>query len=101
MSFSWYELMWIPGTLLGVSIGCLGAFVGVQASRGKLRPSALRSMLAMTAVSAVFLLTGIATLAAGQPRWIWYGFLLPGLIGVVGLGCNLPSVMKRVREQSP
>ncbi|MFL6231082.1 MAG: hypothetical protein ACJ741_20080 [Pyrinomonadaceae bacterium] len=98
MSIPWYALMWLPGTLLGVTIGGLGAFVGVCASRGKLPPSALKLMLAMLAVSAAFLVVGVAALAMSQPWGVWYGFLLPGLIGLVVLGANLPVVKKRIRE---
>ena len=100
MSIPWYALMWLPGTLLGVGIGLFGGYVGVQASRGKLRPKALRLMLAMLAVSAVFAAGGVAALAAGQPRWVWYGLLLPGVIGLTSLGANLPVVMKLLREQT-
>ena len=100
MSIPWYALMWIPGTLLGITIGVLGSFIGVRASRGKLRPSALKLMLAMMAVSAIFMVIGVATLAMGQPWGMWYGFLLPGLIGLVVLGANLPVVKKRIQEQS-
>ena len=99
MSDSWPALMWLPGTLLGVGLGVLGACLGVQASRGELRRSAVRLMLAAGAVSAVFVLVGVAALAAGQPRGLWYGFLLPGLIGLVAVGANLPVVMKRLRER--
>ncbi len=99
MSVPWYTLMWIPGTLLGVAIGILGSFIGVQASRGRLRPSALRLMLGMMAVSAAFLAVGVASLVMNQPWGVWYGFLLPGLIGLAVLGANLPVVKRRIREQ--
>ena len=100
MPDTWDTLMWLPGTLLGVAVGILGAFVGVQASRGKLRPSTLRLMLAALAASAVLILAGVVTLAAGQPRGVWYGLLLPGLIVSVSIGANLPMVVRRLREQS-
>jgi len=99
MSDTWSSLMWLPGTLLGVGIGLLGAFIGVQASRERLRRGAVRLMLAAAAVSAIFVLAGVAALAAGWPRGLWYGLLLPGVIGSVAVGANLPVVMKRLREQ--
>ena len=100
ISIPWYALMWLPGTLFGVGLGLFGGFVGVQASRGKLRPRVMRLMLALMAVSAVFAAGGVAALAAGQPRGVWYGLLLPGVIGLTSLGANLPVVMKLVREQT-
>ncbi|HEV2707878.1 MAG TPA: hypothetical protein VGV59_18305 [Pyrinomonadaceae bacterium] len=99
MSIHWDALMWIPGTLLGVSIGILGSFIGIQASRGKLRQSALKLMLAMMAVSAILMVVGVAALLMGQTWGVWYGLLLPGLIGLVVLGANLPLVKKRIQEQ--
>ena len=100
MSETWRALMWLPGTLLGVGVGILGSFIGVQASRGRLRPSAVRLMAGAAAVSAVFALAGVVALAGGQPRAVWYGLLLPGSIGVSSLGAILPVVVKRLREQA-
>ena len=100
MSGTWVPLMWLPGTLLGVGLGALGSYIGVQASRGRLRPGAVRLMAAALAVSAAFALAGLVALAAGQPRVVWYGLLLPGLIGAALLGANLPVVRRLLREQS-
>ena len=100
MSDAWIALMWLPGTLPGVGVGILGAFIGVQASRGKLRWGAGRLMLAAGAVSVVFVVAGVVAAAAGQPYAVWYGLLLPGLIGSVVIGANLPVVLKRLREQA-
>lgn len=100
MSDIWLVLMWLPGTLLGVSVGILGAFIGVQAARGNLRPSALRLMLAAAAIAVIFVLVGVAALIAGWPRAVWYGLLLPGLVVSASIGANLPVVIKHLREQS-
>ncbi len=100
MSIPWYSLMWLPGTLLGVTLGLVGSFIGVMAARGKLRRSALTLIWVMLAVSATYLLAGLVALLMNKPWGIWYGLLLPGSTGLVVLGINLPVVMKRVREQS-
>ncbi len=101
MSIPWYSLMWLPGTLLGVALGLVGAFIGVMSARGKLRRSSLTLVWVMLTVSATYLFAGLVALVTNKPWGIWYGLLLPGSSGLLVLGINLPVVMKRVREQSP
>jgi hypothetical protein len=48
--------------------------------------------------SAVMLAVGVVAFLAGQPYGIWYGFGLAGVIGLLAIGANCPTVKKAYRE---
>ena len=100
MANPWYEIVWIPGTLLGCAIGIFGGVIGVQASRNNLRAKTVTWMIVFTIASGIFLVTGVVLLVTGQPWGLWYGLLSPGFFGLLSLGVLLPVVRKRVRDQT-
>ncbi len=89
---------WLPGTLLGVSIGLWGSLAGVLAPQGKARVIVLGLGWWLFGVSLVLLGAGLIALVNGQPYGVWYGLGMGGLIGTVVLGPILPVVRKRYRE---
>jgi hypothetical protein len=89
---------WIPGTVLGVVGGLLGALSGTLAPRGKARRIVLSFWWLMLSVSFVSLVVGLYALYYGQPYGVWYGILLPGLLGSGLFSLLLPVILKRYRE---
>lgn len=89
---------WIPGTMLGVVGGTLGALTGVLAPRGKARSLVLGLFAAAAFASVALLAIGCVALAVGQPYGVWYGFGLPGLLGTVLFGVMYGVVRKRYQD---
>jgi uncharacterized membrane protein len=101
MTETWFDgnlYGWIFGTVLGVVGGLLGAAGGTLAPRGKAKGVVLLCWWLMLSVSFVLLLVGLYALYCGQPYGVWYGMLLPGLLGIVIFGLLLPVILKRYRE---
>lgn len=77
------------GALIGSTFGILGGLYGTIASRwapmGKHRKYVLSIGVAFIVVSCLSGATGLVFLVIGQPRHVWYVFLLLGII--------IPSVM--------
>ncbi len=89
---------WLPGTAYGVAAGVMGSLVGWLAPRGRARTFILRAWFALWASAVALLIAGIAALAEGQPWGVWYGLLLPGVIGTLVVGANSLVILKRYRE---
>jgi hypothetical protein len=89
---------WIPGTALGVLAGTWGSVVGILAPRGKAKTLVLGVGWSLLAASAAMLVAGLFALSQKQPYGVWYGLLLPGFVGPIALGVNLPVVYRRYRE---
>lgn len=89
MTEPWFDpnaYSWIPGTVLGVAAGVFGGVVGgYLAPRGKARRLALSIHIGLIIVSALLLIAGVG---------VWYGLGLAGVIGVLVLGVNLPTIIK-------
>ncbi len=101
MSAPWFDpnlFAWIPGTLLGVVGGTLGALAGALAPRGKARAAVLGLVAAAIVLSLALLVCAVVALSTGQPYGIWYGFGLPGLLGLIIFGCLYPVIRQRYRE---
>ncbi|SPE40813.1 conserved membrane hypothetical protein [Candidatus Sulfopaludibacter sp. SbA3] len=101
MTEPWFDPIhhaWIPGTIFGGAAGIMGALVGWLVPQGKARRPIVRSWIALWILSWAMLVAGIVALETGQPYGIWYGLLLPGVIGTVVLGGNLVVILKRYRE---
>jgi hypothetical protein len=101
MSEPWFDpnqYAWIPGTAYGIAVGLLGAIAGVLAYRGHARTFVVNAWIAAWLAAVALLGVGIAALAQGQPWGIWYGFLLPGVIGAAVVGGNYFVIVKRYRE---
>jgi hypothetical protein len=89
---------WIPGTLLGVAGGIEGTLIGSFASKGKHRTLVLSVHFVLLLVCCALLVVGIVALLTGQPYGIWYGFGLPGLLGLIIFGSFTRMIRKRYAE---
>jgi hypothetical protein len=101
MNEPWFNAMhyaWIPGTLLGVLGGLWGSLLGVMAPRGKAKPLVLGGLCVLLAATATCLIAGVAALLNHQPYGIWYGLLLPGVIGLLVLGSLAPLAVMAYRQ---
>ncbi len=101
MTQPWFDAVhysWIPGTVYGVVTGLLGGVVGWLASRGRARRFVITTWRVLWCTALVFVAVGLCALLKGQPFGIWYGFLLPGGIGVSVVGGNFFTIAKRYRE---
>jgi hypothetical protein len=85
---------WMPGTILGCTIGIWGALVGVLGPQGLCKGLVMAVHGVLLAISVVLLVAGVIALATGQPYGVWYGLGLGGLIGVIVLGANIPTVRR-------
>ena len=90
------------GAIGGSGLGLLGALIGVSAGiltpKGKGRGFVLGMLWLMVILGFLSLLAGLYALIQGQPREIWYG---PVLLGVVAAGVAtplIPVVRKRYLE---
>ena len=101
MSEPWFDpnyYAWIPGTVLGTLGGLWGSLVGTLAPRGKGKSLVLTSLGILLAASVACLGLGIMALVARQPYGVWYGLLLPGIIGLVVLGSLSPVALTAYRQ---
>jgi hypothetical protein len=101
MNEPWFDpnqYSWIPGTVLGVFGGLLGGVAGVLAPKGRAKGFVLGLWVVSLAASALLLIAGIVALAFGQPYGVWYGLLLPGVLGLSVLGGLLRVVVQRYQE---
>ncbi len=101
MIVPWFDpnlYAWIPGTLLGVVGGTLGAVTGTLAPRGKARRLVLGLYVAVIVMCACLLGVGVVALLAGQPYGVWYGLGFPGLLGIVVVGALYPMARRHYRE---
>jgi hypothetical protein len=72
---------WLPATLLGVLGGTLGTALGRLAPRGRGRGLLMTCGLLLLAACVGMLTSGLCMLLMGRGFFVWYAWLLPGLIG--------------------
>jgi hypothetical protein len=95
MSEAWYDpnwYAWIPGSTLGLVGGLWGALVGILAPRGRARSFVVGYTWAVLVACAGLLAAGAVALVCGQPYGVWFFLGLPGLIGLIVIGANAPTV---------
>src|SRR5262249_17813840 len=101
MTEPWFDPIlyaWIPGTFLGTLGGLWGALMGTLAPRGKGKLFVLASLGILLIASAACLALGVSALMVGQPYGVWYGLLLPGVIGLIVLGSLSPVAVTAYRQ---
>jgi peptidoglycan/LPS O-acetylase OafA/YrhL len=101
MKDPWFDpnaFAWIPGTSLGVLGGTWGSLMGCLAPQGKGKSIVVGTGIALFLLSIAFLVLAIVAVTTGQPYGIWYGLLLPGLLGTFLIPSLLFVVRIRYRE---
>ena len=101
MSDPWFDpnvYSWIPGTVFGTLGGFMGALAGTLAPKGKAKSLVLGAWWLFIGVGVAFIVTSLVAFFSGQSYGIWYGFGLPGLMGIIFFPASLPVVLKRYRE---
>lgn len=85
MNEPWFDpeiFSWLPGTLLGVVGGLFGAAIGsLLTPRFKGLLFTIDGLLIFASI--LMFLLGCLAYFLGQPYVIWFGFGLPGVIGIV------------------
>lgn len=101
MTAPWFDpdhYAWIPGTVYGVLAGVMGGLAGWLVPRGRAKNFILRAWFGMWAAAVALLIVGVVALAEEQPWGIWYGMLLPGVIGTLVIGANSLVIRNRYRD---
>ncbi|MEQ9096573.1 MAG: hypothetical protein ACIAS6_00735 [Phycisphaerales bacterium JB060] len=81
------------GVGLGAGFGGLGGGIGGPlAAAGKARGLVLGIFGLGLVLGVGLMLTGLAALILGQPWYVWFVFLLPGLVASVIFGGLLPII---------
>ena len=89
---------WIPGTAYGCLAGLMAGLVVWLVPRGRARRFILAGWFSLWAVAVVLLAVGILALVTQQPWGVWYGLVLPGVIGTLVVGGNSLVILKRYRD---
>jgi hypothetical protein len=76
-------------------MGCLVAWF---VPRGRARRFILGGWLALWVAAVALAGVGLVALSAGQPWGVWYGLLLPGVIGTLVVGGNWLVIRKGYRQ---
>jgi len=86
---------WLPGTLLGVVGGTLGSAIGIFAPRGRGRGVIIACGMLLLGECVGMLAGGFALLLMGRKWFVWYTWLLPGVLGCI----LLPVILRAARLQ--
>jgi hypothetical protein len=89
---------WLPGTVLGCTVGLYGGLVGILAWQGKAKALVIGGFWLFLGISVVMLVTGVIAFFSGQPYGVWYGLGLGGLIGTIVLGANGFTIFNAYRR---
>ena len=81
--------------IFGGTIGCFGGLLGCLAGFGKARKFVLTTTKIFIALGMCLTLTGIAAILFRQPFFVWYVFLLPGVLLTLIFSLNFPMIQRR------
>jgi hypothetical protein len=81
--------------IFGGIIGCFGGLVGCLAGFGKARKFVLTTTKLFIALGMLLTISGIVAIAYGQPFFVWYAFLLPGVVLTLIFSLNFPLIQRR------
>jgi hypothetical protein len=100
MNAPWFPeaYAWLPGTVLGCTLGLYGAAVGILAWQGKARKPVIGAFWFFLGISVVMLVAGAIAFLTGQPYGVWYGLGLAGMIGTIVLGANGFTIFNAYRR---
>jgi hypothetical protein len=101
MTQPWFDpnlYSWIPGAALACLAAILACLAARLAPQGRARAFIVRAWIALWVACWILLAAGLVALGNHQPYGIWYGLLLPGVIGTLVLGGNLLVILKRYRD---
>lgn len=89
----------LVGGIAGSALGVLGAIVGVLAGLRRAQTLVVSLLVAGIGCGACCLLGGLVALCLSQPFFVTYPLLLLGGLATVVLGVNLPTILRRYREE--
>jgi cytochrome bd-type quinol oxidase subunit 1 len=89
---------WIPGVVLGCISIVLAGLVVWLVPRGRAKSFIVGSWSTLWALAILLLAAGLVALFNRQPWAVWYGLMLPGVIGMFVLGGNLLIILKKYRD---
>jgi hypothetical protein len=81
--------------IFGGLVGCFGGLLGCLAGFGKARKFVLTTTKIFIALGMLLTITGIVAIACGQPFFVWYVFLLPGVMLTLIFSLNFPLIQRR------
>jgi hypothetical protein len=81
--------------IFGGIIGCFGGVLGCLAGFGKARKFVMTTTKTFIALGMLLTITGIVAIACGQPFFVWYIFLLPGVVLTLIFSLNFPLIQRR------
>jgi hypothetical protein len=81
--------------IFGGIIGCFGGLLGCLAGFGKARKFVLMTTKIFIALGMFLAITGIVAILCKQPYFVWYVFLLPGVILTLVFSLNFPLIQRR------
>ena len=82
MTEPWFDpnhWAWLPGTLLGCSVGLWGSLIGIFVPLGKGRALVTGFTLLLVLLAVGSVIAGLIALAQGQPFGVWFFLVVPGL----------------------
>jgi len=89
---------WIPGVALGCISVLFAGLVVWFVPRGRAKAFIVSSWTALWAIAILLLAAGVVALFNRQLWAVWYGLMLPGVVGMFVLGGNLLIILKRYRD---
>jgi hypothetical protein len=81
--------------IFGGIIGCVGGLLGCLAGFGKARKFVLATTKIFIALGMLLTITGIVAIVCQQPFFVWYVFLLPGVVLTLIFSLNFPMIQRR------
>lgn len=89
---------WLPGTGLAVVAVLLALVVVWLVPQGRAKRPITQSWFGLWLVAVMLFIVGCVALVRGQPWGVWYGLMLPGIIGAFVLGGNMLIILKKYHD---